>query len=190
MSWAAENQLHTCRTSAPVVMLSDKWEIFRLFAFDRKDSNYSTNIEYTRRDQYSNVVKFELRHIPKVTLCNPYGTRFPIAVWFRLWTAISDLLYFTECEVLNWLLAIDCSAMTSRWLRTVHTADLTVGRCTNCIMNRWDCTHIQVRLGTDRWNELNSNNHNVKVWGWKHGHLLHENTGAWRSVKWQVTDMS
>ena len=62
---AVENQLRTC---APVVVLSDKWEIFRLFAFDRKASNYSTNIEYARSGQYSNVVnfEFELRHIPKI----------------------------------------------------------------------------------------------------------------------------
>jgi len=61
MSRAAENQLRTC---APVAVLSDKWEIFRLFEFYRKASNYSTNIEYTKNGQYSNVVEFELRHIP------------------------------------------------------------------------------------------------------------------------------
>jgi len=66
MSRAAENQLRTCRTCAPVAVLSDKWEIFRLFAFDRKASNYSTNIEYARSGQYLNVVKFELRHIPRL----------------------------------------------------------------------------------------------------------------------------
>ena len=53
---AAENQLRTC---APVAILSDNWEIFRLFASDRKASNYSTNIKYTRSGQYSNVVELE-----------------------------------------------------------------------------------------------------------------------------------
>jgi len=33
---AAENQLRTCHTCAPVAILTDKWEIFRLFAFDEK----------------------------------------------------------------------------------------------------------------------------------------------------------
>jgi len=56
----------SCTHAAPVVILSDKWEIFRLFAFERKASNYSTNIEYARSVQYSNVVEFEfgLRHNP------------------------------------------------------------------------------------------------------------------------------
>jgi len=64
MSRAAKNQLHTC---APVAVVSDKWEIFRLFAFNREASNYSTNIEYARSGQYSDVVefKFKLCHIPK-----------------------------------------------------------------------------------------------------------------------------
>jgi len=66
MSRAAENQLRTCCTCAPVAVLSNKWKNFRLFAFDRKASNYSTNIEYTRNGQYSNVVEFEFRHIPNV----------------------------------------------------------------------------------------------------------------------------
>ena len=48
-----------------VAVLSDKWEIFQLFALDGKVSNYLTNIEYARNGQYSNVVEFELRHIPK-----------------------------------------------------------------------------------------------------------------------------
>jgi len=63
---AAENQLHTCHKCARVAILSDKQEIFRLFTFDRKASKYSTNIEYARSGQYSNVVEFEfeLRHIP------------------------------------------------------------------------------------------------------------------------------
>ena len=56
MSQTAENQLGTC---APVAILSDKWEIFWLFAFERKVSNYSMNIEYARSGQYSNVVEFE-----------------------------------------------------------------------------------------------------------------------------------
>ena len=57
----------SCTHAAPVAVLSDKWEIFRLFAFDREASNYPTNIEYARSGQYSNVVEFEfeLRHIPK-----------------------------------------------------------------------------------------------------------------------------
>jgi len=65
MSQSAENQL---RTYAQVAVLSDKWDIFRLFAFHRKTSNYSTNIEYARSGQYSNVVEFEfeLCHIHKL----------------------------------------------------------------------------------------------------------------------------
>jgi len=55
MSRAAENQLCTC---APVAVLSDKLEIFRLFAFDSKVSNYLTNIKYARSSQYANVVEF------------------------------------------------------------------------------------------------------------------------------------
>ena len=65
MSQATENQLRTCK---PVAILSDKWEIIRLFAFDRKPSNYSTNIKYARSGQYSNVVEFEFRHIHRVDL--------------------------------------------------------------------------------------------------------------------------
>jgi len=61
---AAENQLSTCRTCAPVAILSDKWKMFRLFAFNRKVSNYLTSVEYARCGQYSNVVEFEPRHIP------------------------------------------------------------------------------------------------------------------------------
>jgi len=59
----AENQLCTC---APVADLSDKCAIFRMFAFDIKASNYSTNIYYDKSNQYSNVTEFEfeLRHIP------------------------------------------------------------------------------------------------------------------------------
>jgi len=49
----------------------------------------------------------------------------------------------------NWLLATDWSAMTSRWLRTVQTADLTVGRCTSWMMNRWDCANRQCRWYQD-----------------------------------------
>jgi len=65
---AAENQLHTC---APVAVLSDKWEIFWLFAFNRKASIYSTNIEYIRSGQYSNIVKFKFKlcHIPSLQDC-------------------------------------------------------------------------------------------------------------------------
>jgi len=63
MSRAAENHLRAC---APVAILSDKWEIIRLFAFDRIASNYSTNIVYTKTGQYSNFLefKFELCYIP------------------------------------------------------------------------------------------------------------------------------